>query len=456
MKVIKLALLGTAALAAVSVSARADDLSALKAQIEALQADVAALQAAPAVPAGYQLLTISEADRIVVPGLEVRDSHGQSKTATTIGILPTADVPASTVIQWSGSVRAALAYYDNDETGTDASVTLTAFGAEAPNDADGLRIRARGRIDVTGTTDTAVGEVGASMSIYADFSNNMAGGIGFTSNSAAVSMDYAWGWWKMTPELTFAGGYAGSLASIGMGMAKVNDAYISRGSTDVSGGDMTQMRLSYASGPVGVAIALEHTDDGDNVYDPPLSRGSDTGSSLGVAGELTYSGDMFNAELAGFLRDADSNGSIVAGGKVTQSQIGLGLGANLSDMFHVSAAASLGNNVWFNDSVSNGTTANIANSNHVGDGWEASVAAVATLSDSVSAEVGVGFSSYDENLTTLETETMAVAGGVYWSPVSQLKMGVQASWVDVDNTATGVNYIDSEELAAAFVTWWNF
>ena len=77
MKVMKLALLGTAALAAVSVSARADDLSALKAQIEALQADVAALQAAPSVPAGYSLMTVSEGDRIVVPGLEVRDSNAR-------------------------------------------------------------------------------------------------------------------------------------------------------------------------------------------------------------------------------------------------------------------------------------------------------------------------------------------------------------------------------------------
>ncbi len=79
MKVMKLALLGTAALAAVSVSARADDLSALKAQIEALQADVAALQAAPAVPAGFSLLTVSEGDRIVAPGLEVRDSNAISQ-----------------------------------------------------------------------------------------------------------------------------------------------------------------------------------------------------------------------------------------------------------------------------------------------------------------------------------------------------------------------------------------
>jgi hypothetical protein len=71
MKFMKLALLGTAALAAVSVTARADDLADLKAQIEALKADVANLQAAPAVPAGYSLMTVGDAPAIVVPSLDV-------------------------------------------------------------------------------------------------------------------------------------------------------------------------------------------------------------------------------------------------------------------------------------------------------------------------------------------------------------------------------------------------
>ncbi len=114
MNVMKFALLGTAALAAVSVSARADDLADLKAQIESLQADVAALQAAPSVPAGYQLLSVSEAPAIVVPGLEIKDKNGKGATATTISVLPTADMPASTVVQWSGSVRAAVTYQDRD------------------------------------------------------------------------------------------------------------------------------------------------------------------------------------------------------------------------------------------------------------------------------------------------------------------------------------------------------
>ena len=148
MKVMKLALLGTAALAGCVGSARADDLSALKAQIEALQADVAALQAAPSVPAGYSLMTVSEGDRIVVPGLEVRDSNAQSKTVTTIGVLPTADVPASTVIQWSGSVRAALVYDDDDFSGPTNARTNGAHSASftsedphagvASNDANSL------------------------------------------------------------------------------------------------------------------------------------------------------------------------------------------------------------------------------------------------------------------------------------------------------------------------------
>ena len=58
MKTMKVALLATAALAVVSVSARADDVAALKAQLEALNARVAQLEAAPAVPTGYSLLTI--------------------------------------------------------------------------------------------------------------------------------------------------------------------------------------------------------------------------------------------------------------------------------------------------------------------------------------------------------------------------------------------------------------
>jgi hypothetical protein len=92
MNMMKIALLGSAALATVTISARADDLSDLKAQIEALNSRVAQVEAAPAVPAGYQLLTVSEGKAIVIPGLEADKNYGD--TATVISVLPTADAPA--------------------------------------------------------------------------------------------------------------------------------------------------------------------------------------------------------------------------------------------------------------------------------------------------------------------------------------------------------------------------
>ena len=149
MKFMKLALLGTAALAAVSVTARADDLADLKAQIEALKADVANIQAAPAVPAGYSLLSVGEGPAIVVPSLDVDKAYGA--TATTIGVLPTADMPASTVVQWTGYARAALVYED---TSWKYSAGLAGFEGLAaatnstalPEDEDDLDIKARGQL----------------------------------------------------------------------------------------------------------------------------------------------------------------------------------------------------------------------------------------------------------------------------------------------------------------------
>jgi hypothetical protein len=188
---------------------------------------------------------------------------------------------------------------------------------------------------------------------------------------------------------------------------------------------------------LALRIALEHTDEGDNY----TSAGSTRAGPLGVAGEVTYAGDMFNAEIAGFLRDADSNGSIAGGGKVTQSQIGLGLGATCptcSTCRLLAAWATTSGIMTAYRTAS--STRQVAN--QIGDGWEAQRRAVATLSDSVSAELGAGFSSYDDDTVAgSSTETMAIAGGVYWSPVSQLKMGVQASWVDIDNTERCVNAI---------------
>ena len=123
MKTMKVALLATAALAAVSVSARADDTAAIKAQLESLTARIAQLEAAPSVPTGFSLLTISEGTASAVPGSEVlnKDAVSYGEKATVIGILPTADMPATTSIEWSGFVRAAIQYTDRASPAKDGA-----------------------------------------------------------------------------------------------------------------------------------------------------------------------------------------------------------------------------------------------------------------------------------------------------------------------------------------------
>jgi hypothetical protein len=394
MKVMKLALLGTAALAAVSVSARADDLADLKAQIEALNSRISQLEAAPAVPAGYQLLSVANAPAIVVPSLDIDPAYG--KMATTIGILPTADVPASTTIQWSGYARAALVHSDTDreELWLDAAGVVT---HSHTYDIKSTDILARGQLKVVGTTDTAVGEVGAQIQLRGNFE-----GLG----NADVIMNEAWGWWKMTPELTLGGGFTGTLANIGYGYdGACNCYYTDNAPVGLNPGDRTQMRLSYASGPLSFAIALE---DADLSYNP---------DTLGVAGEIKYAGDMFSGEVSAGWWDGGSSYS-------DQWQVGVGLGFSL-DPVSLSLAAGMGE-TW---------SARYADGD---DYWKVSALASANLSDSVHAEVAVGYASWNGANThvittrSVDGDTLAVLAGFYYDPVSQLTIGLEGEWYETD------------------------
>jgi len=284
MKTMKVALLATAALAAVSVSARADDTAAIKAQLEALTARIAQLEAAPAVPVGFSLLTISEGSATVVPGLEPDKRFG-NENATIVGIMPTADAPASATIEWSGYVRAAIysiSYNDNTDSGA-----LATFD---PDTSD-TNVSTRAQINLTAKTDTAVGEVGMQM--------NIRGNVTALDGDPGVTMEKGWGWWAMTPEVTLGGGYAGSLGNVGEGYdGGCTHCYITDGADlGFNPGDSSQLRLSYASGPLAFAIAIEDA----------TGTGWHGGAKddLGVAAEVKWSGDVFGGEMSAVWHDSD-------------------------------------------------------------------------------------------------------------------------------------------------------
>jgi hypothetical protein len=515
MKSIKMALLGGAALAVSAAGAQADDLEALKAQINELNSRMAAMEAAPAIPAGYQLLTVSEGELKDIPGLEM--SAGERKRAgnkaTVISVLPTADAPVGTTIVWNGRVAAGLVYR-NDDTSIDLRFEDPGDATDAPwssggppfnrrvgviealgvtpdgdtfetdsqifsedgrysggGDTDDLDVYANSRLRVTATTDTAVGEVGVTMEMRADMDGR---------TDYDVYMNEAWGWWSMTPELTFGGGYTGSLADIGYGYdGACSCYYIDNADMAFNPGDTTQMRLSYASGPFSMAVALE---DASDIFTPPGEELN--GDRLGVAGQVKYSGDTFSGEISGGWWDIEEDEYFDVD---TEWQVGAGVGFSLGEMISFSVAAAMGE----------GPTTRTSEQAAVSDvalpinnkWWGVTGLASFGLTDGIHAEIAGGYKVREGDdfdvfaggdtweMDGFEYDQWAVMGGLYYTPVDQLTIGIEGEYftsnVDWSGTetgwgcnsdATGCNEsnddvdlsIERDTFIAAFVGVWRF
>jgi hypothetical protein len=398
MKTMKVALLATAALAAVTVSARADDASALKAELAALNARVAQLEAAPAVPTGYSLLTIADSASTGTPGLEIlkKDAVAYGDKATVIGIMPTADMPASTTIEWSGYVRAAIVFDDY----------------QGSKNKDGVDVRARGQLKVKGKTDTAVGEVGVTVQLRAQDGFR---GTSLDVNPGFVSNEY-WGYWAMTPELTLGGGYTGTLGNIGYGYDGACTCYYTdNADVGLNPGDSKQMRLSYASGPLSMAVAIE---DATNVS----AKFGGTGDALGVAGEIKYTGDAVNGEISALYHARGRSNAFD-----DSYQVGAGLGFSLGDMASLSIGGALGQ-------VNTGQNF-----------WGASVLGSASLTDAMHAELGFGYKHYGNPNTGLPatyTTNYGILGGLYYDPVSQLTIGLEAEYINPKGSKNNISQVD--------------
>ena len=394
MKMIKMALLGGAALAVSAAGAQADDLTALKAQIESLNSRVAQMEAAPSVPAGYSLLTISEGPQPVVPGLEVlrKDAVAYGDKATVISILPTADAPAATEISWSGLARAAIQYKDTgDQDFTDRNRRGVVIGRGRTDGSDDLDVFARGQLVAVAKTETAVGEIGVKLDLRGNFDGQ--------NNGDFVFFEQAWGYWAMTPELTLGGGFAGSLGNIAYGYDGACSCYYTdNADVGLNPGDTSQMRLSYVSGPLSMAIALEDASGTGNRFS---GNGSSADDKLGGAAEIKFAGDTISGEVSGIWR-AGSN----APGFEDVYAIGAGIGFGLGDFATITAGAAAGQ-------YNNGQ-----------DYWRASVLASANLSDEVHAELAYGHTSD----TFAGSDVNAILAGVYYDPVSQLTIGLEGEW----------------------------
>ena len=172
------------------------------------------------------------------------------------------------------------------------------------------------------------------------------------------------------------------------------------------------------------------------------------GQNLGVAGELKYSGDAFSGEISGVYRSinssdynlVDANGDTLYNADIDNLwQIGAGIGFNLGDIASLSMAAAMGSGPYQEVNSSG----NIYDSYPVNnDWWGVSGLATANLSDAVHAEAGLGYKHREGDGGTredlqdgelwkysgFEYDTWAILGGVYYTPVDQLTIGVEGEW----------------------------
>ena len=373
-----------------------------------------------------------------------RAGFGADKAAV-IGVLPTADMPASTTIEWSGYVRAAIVFHDYNKGGDGGGQSA---GSTLGSKDNNFTVKGRGQLKVVGKTDTAVGEIGARVQVRANLYSHI-------TSSAAVVMNEAWGWWAMTPELTIGGGYSGSLGNIGYGQDGACSCYYTdAGDVYTNPGDTAQMRLSWLSGPLSVAVAIENADGGPNGFG---NHHSASGSSafhnmgnIGFAAQVKFTGDSVSGEIGGAWRDTSGGAAAAPHGGHTHSTVtgavdsyvvGAGLGFSLGEMASLSLAANMGR------------------TNYDADFWDANALVSANLSDTVHAELGGGYKTYNFKGPfgfIPNRNVWSALAGLYYEPVSQLTIGLEAEYTDTRQGHLGTGTYKLNNTIIDLVTVYRF
>jgi hypothetical protein len=235
MKTMKLALLATAALVAVSASARAES--------------------------GAELNTYMQ----------------------NLNVAAAADAPAAGSIDWNMEVRATMDYIGESNrytqtTDTVDGVEVITVGDETVSVDSDFDITARARLSAHGHTETSVGKVGVKIRIQ--------GGSEWGGGASTV-MNVGYGYWNMTESATLIAGYTGSLSGIGYGQDATN--YGRANGPGSMAGDQEQFQLAFASGPMSFAVAVEDGNDNDTLAGQ---------SDVAFAAEVKYSGDSISGEMS--------------------------------------------------------------------------------------------------------------------------------------------------------------
>jgi hypothetical protein len=406
-KTIKTTLFATAALSAVTTFAQADALADLKSVIAQLNTRDAASQSAVQVPRGFKVSPTADAsvaaDAVEEPFIDVKTS-GYLKTGFIIS-----DYATSSVLK----------------TATHSKLD---FDAEAG-------------VNVKGSVQSTLGEVGVTVQAKWNLDPNVNNGV----KNFALRDEGIIGFWQFLPTMKFETG-RGNGGRMENGIDKNTRrlfTFANRRVRSENAGngffdrDMYNafMGLTYAEGPF--TLQLRGHDATRGIGGGGVNSDA---NALGGSVKAVYAGDVIGFEASGGYWGQDTASNL---GVTSQTGVkwlaGVGTELNFIEGVPLSIAGQMGE-------LHNGTQM-----------LDIYGSAGFTLTDTINAGVGAGWKRISNmpvgtavNTQFENHEELAVVGGVYYSPMTYLTLGLEGDWLSDNRPAM------AQGLTGAFVSRLSF
>ena len=383
MKTIKTGLLATAAFAAVSTLAHADALADLKSAIVSLTSQDALGQASVQAPRGFRINPAADNTdapaAVEEPFVDVKVT-GYLKTGFIYSQIKTnlddkADFDAEAGVNIKSSIQSPLG-----EVGTTVQLKY-GINPSTNNSEKGISLRDEGIIGFWQFTDTMKLESGR-------------GNAGRLENGIDKNTRRLWTFQNRRIRAENAG-----------------NGFFDRDMYNGFAG------LAYASGPIALQLRVHDATRG--IGAGGLNADDD---ALGVSGKAVYAGETVGFEISGGYWSEDGAVNLpLASQTGVKYLIGAGTDLNFIEGVPVSFAAQYGE-------LHNGTQS-----------LKLSGSFGLTITDTISAGFGGGWNRISNtpagapntpNDTAGNREELVAVGGIYYSPMSYLTLGLEGDWVD--------------------------
>ncbi|HUF44500.1 MAG TPA: porin [Aestuariivirgaceae bacterium] len=446
-KWLRRALLGGVALSVMASGAQADELSDLKAQLEALQSRVDQIEQQPAMPAlpeGASFITMSRGSADIAD----YGFHSASRDdipadrGFTIAITPAADLPApiSEVVVY-GFVKGDVIYDFDKDLGD--SFYVPGLWTSSGNGDSHIRLHAKQtRFGIRSRTDTAIGQIRTQ--IEGDF---------FTDGNR-FRLRHGIGHWDMTPNWTLSVGqtwFTAALLPIGVSVVDFS------GFAGPNGyGRRAQVRLTYHSGPISWAVAIEQPSFVSDAKWPNLSAylqfDAPGGHQFIVTGTVADHRDSPFSDNLGW--------AVQAGANINLADIAtLTVGALYGEQEHCAYLNQVGAFCGDFIDIDKGSVDDFFSDK----GWGLMAGLSFGLTDTTTFNVMYGISWLDNEVEFIEGHdsvmVQTVHANILWRPVQQMQLGWEVMWGQYDIDSSDDFFVgrkDDDAIRAQFGAWFFF